>query len=540
MERTDRESSTVSVGKDPLATSLIGARRGSTYEAVISGSGREVFRAYRARWHMLAIFCFLSVTNSIMWISFAPIVPNTKQFYGVQGDLPINMLSMIFMIAYFPASILQIWVINKWGLRCALTAAASMGLVAGWLRYISSVKAIFGEQKHLAFSVLFFGQTVAAIAQPFFTNTAAKMAGEWFPVAERDVATVIGSLFNPLGNAIGNVLPALLVTCATSTSGACVDVKGMSTLMLVQAILGTLAWGWCFGWFRQEPPTPPSKSALERKSFRLANKQSPKHLRIHPTQMIKRDIATILGDREFRKLLVGFGIGLALFNALLTVVEQIIQPVYCDPSSADPSHIDVNAAQSDAGVYGAALIGVGLVGAGIVGPILDKTHKYKLFLKLGYAISLFAVLLFVYALKPDNSAMVASSFGVMGLVMMPLLPVSLETGVECTYPVPEESSSMMLMSVGNLLGAVFIYAYQELIDLRKNYCTETGGFLKKMFNPAAILTLSVVCFASAFIFTYNGPYKRLEAEKQEAMLRESISDDDEMEPIEEFVADEVA
>ena len=536
MERSERDES-VSVGKDPLVTSLIGARRGSTYEAVISGSGREMFRSYRARWHMLAIFCFLSITNSIMWISFAPIVPNTKLFYGVKGDTLINMLSMIFMVAYFPASIFQIWVINKWGLRCALTLAGSMGLVAGWLRYLSSVESIFGEQKHIAFAVLFFGQTIAAIAQPFFTNTAAKMAGEWFPVSERDVATVIGSLFNPLGNAVGNVLPSILVTCVTS-KGVCVHVTGMNQLMLVQAILGTLAWGWCFGWFRQEPPTPPSKSALERRSFRIANEQSPKHLRIYPTQMIKRDLATLIGDREFRKLLVGFGIGLALFNALLTVIEQIIQPVYCDPTGPNPSHIDESAAQNDAGIYGAVLIGLGLLGAAIVGPILDRTHKYKLFLKLGLVIPLLATLLFVFSLKPRNSTMVASSFGVLGLVMMPLLPVSLETGVECTYPVPEESSSMMLMSVGNILGAVFIVVYTRLIQMRPNYCTYNGGKVKNMFNPAATFTMSVVLFASFFIFSYNGPYKRLEAEKASTLRQYSDDyDEDDDQGVEDFSSD---
>ena len=31
------------------------------------------------------------------------------------------------------------------------------------------------------------------------------VAANWFPVSERDLAVTVGSLFNPLGNAVGQV-----------------------------------------------------------------------------------------------------------------------------------------------------------------------------------------------------------------------------------------------------------------------------------------------------------------------------------------------
>ncbi len=51
-------------------------------------------------------------------------------------------------------------------------------------------------------------------------------------------------------------------------------------------------------------------------------------------------------------------------------------------------------------------------------------------------------------LRPGQSTGVAIAFGVLGFAMMPLLPVSFESAVECTYPVNEETSSGMLMLAG--------------------------------------------------------------------------------------------
>ena len=90
---------------------------------------------------------------------------------------------------------------------------------------------------------------------------------------------------------------------------------------------------------------------------------------------------SLLSDTEFWKLLVGFGLGLAVFNALLTVLAQLIQPLYGNTAS------DINQASDDAGMYGGVLICAGLVGAAVTGPILDQTHWYRSFLKGGFVMA---------------------------------------------------------------------------------------------------------------------------------------------------------
>jgi hypothetical protein len=72
-----------------------------------------------------------------------------------------------------------------------------------------------------------------------------------------------------------------------------------------------------------------------------------------PTSTIRKHLHSLLTDQEFWKLLVGFGLGLAIFNALLTVLAQMIRPLYGHTAA------DVNQASDDAGMYGGVLIGAG-------------------------------------------------------------------------------------------------------------------------------------------------------------------------------------
>ena len=39
---------------------------------------------------------------------------------------------------------------------------------------------------------------------------------------------------------------------------------------------------------------------------------------------------------------------------------------------------------------------------------------------------------------------------------LPLLPVALQSAVECTYPIPEELSATCLILFGNIVGIVYI------------------------------------------------------------------------------------
>lgn len=62
-----------------------------------AATGDVAFKAYGARWLMLALFCSVTFTNAYLWICFAPISTMAGEFLGV-GSTAVNMLSLSFMI----------------------------------------------------------------------------------------------------------------------------------------------------------------------------------------------------------------------------------------------------------------------------------------------------------------------------------------------------------------------------------------------------------------------------------------------------------
>ena len=96
----------------------------------------------------------------------------------------------------------------------------------------------------------------------------------------------------------------------------------------------------------------------------------------------------------------------------------------------------------------------------------------------------------------------------MGFFLLPLLPVSFECAVECTYPIRPEWSTGLLMCSGNVLGGVFIFVLAYLIKLAPVY--KSG----QVFTPASIFILALFVISATSLFTYRGAYRRLEAEKQ--------------------------
>ena len=165
--------------KDPLTTSILGAPHGGNYDVYVRNNsvdqydGHErpgvTYRVYRARWHMMAIFCAVTLTNAFIWIVFSPIEPYTSVYYGV-SETWVNMLSGSFMILYLPGSAIGLWMLNKYGLRLCIVAGAVLNLISGWLRYTSVF--IPGPG---GYAMLLFGQCLAAMAQPLFTNTPTKV-----------------------------------------------------------------------------------------------------------------------------------------------------------------------------------------------------------------------------------------------------------------------------------------------------------------------------------------------------------------------------
>jgi len=440
------------------------------------------YQTYTWRFLVLASFCIVNAGNAIMWIGFAPINSLTQTYFNINSE-KVNALSICFLALYFPGTILSMWIFNQYSLRTGLLTGAVMTAIAGWIRFAST----YGDTSSTAaYGGVLFGQCVAGLAQPFFTNIPAKVSSRWFPLKERDLATTVGAMFNPIGIAIGTIVASSFVTRAPT-----LEVTGMSDWMLCQACVSTVGALIAFFLFRDHPPSPPSASQESTVHVAL-NEKSPKRFR-EVLSDSGAQVMACLKQRDFVWLLCAFGIGLGIFNALTTVVEQITVPI-C-------------ATTDDASLFGGLLIGIGLIGAGVFGFILDRTHKYRLALRIGFGGGMTFIIIFTLVLRYGAIDAIAAMFALAGFFVLPMLPTSFSAAAEVTYPVPEDVSSGILMTSGQITGIGFIFGLDALIP--KTGCVPNGDFTYP--GSSILITVSIVC-CFAFILLFQGSNKRLEVD----------------------------
>jgi hypothetical protein len=311
------------------------------------------------------------------------------------------------------------------------------------------------EDPQTGFAVVMLGQILGALSQPAWTNSPTRLSGDWFGLDERDFATTVAAMSNPIGNAVGAVVPGFIVFKPSD----------VDAWMLYQAIAATVVLCATAAVARDEPPSPPSSSAEERSAARdalvdaavdvrashlmrpvdtadiaLTGALSHRSLQSDALRRLRVDVMAMLRNRNFLLLVLGFGVGAGVFNAFVTLLEQIVSP--CGYSS------------TVAALSGGALLVCGLVGAGIMSVLMEKTKQYSVLQKTGIIFVSGAMIFVLASLTPGHDAQVIASFGVLGLFLVPVLPVILESAAEATYPVPADNSAAVILGLGNIFGIV--------------------------------------------------------------------------------------
>jgi hypothetical protein len=231
----------------------------------------------------------------------------------------------------------------------------------------------------------------------------------------------VGALFNPLGNAVGQVIPPFVVTAAAATdddgSGS-IDpsdvTSGMQVLLVGEAVALGAAFAFMACVFKSHPPSPPSRSTQDRlnklhaarAARSLAARENGSEVRAGKLEgayaglaawstggdggdggdsgadseapgvvltRLGRDFGLLLQNRNFNLLLFAFTVGLAVFNALLTCLNQWLRPY--------------GYSNDEAGLAGGVLILAGLVGAGVAAVAVDAYHCYREVLKGAFVVN---------------------------------------------------------------------------------------------------------------------------------------------------------
>lgn len=174
------------------------------------------------------------------------------------------------------------------------------------------------------------------------------------------------------------------------------------------------------------PPTPPSPSAA-------ANSRNDRRPYL-------ADLKLLLTNKYYLVLLFCFAIFVGIFNAMSTLLNQIVTPYgYSD---------------DQAGYMGVAMILGGLIGAIAMAIFVDKTKLHKAALKTTLFLSgiMYLVLYFVgkrqkgiwnmppcirfndmfnFLVKENNLTTIIAICALIGILNFSALPVGLELGVEC-------------------------------------------------------------------------------------------------------------
>lgn len=388
------------------------------YTNALENGEKRSYTAYGYRWAVMAIFVLAGVANAMVLLSWAPITDKAQTYWDNINITAVNLLSVIFQICYVPGTLLALRFSERYRLRGVLIRGGILTCVGCIIRAIGALlRDSVGSTG--SYALILIGTIFVGLAQPFYLNMPAKIAATWFGVNERDIATTLCSLANPLGSAIGSLIPAMFVS-----SEELHDIKPeVRNLMLVQMIIALVAFALSFFFLRSQPKTPPSSSAEQMQIIK-----STKALNTMYDEFLK-----LFDNYEYCKVLFSFAIVLGSLNAIAALLNQL-------PGGYSNGQI---------GLTGAVLIMCGFLGAFGTGFLLDYSKAYQWVLKGSYTLVLLSWIFFMSNCRANNFALFIISAALLG---------------GCTLPTSKFFLLfffVLLISLCNVLTSVFVFVFSS-------------------------------------------------------------------------------
>jgi sugar phosphate permease len=378
---------------------------------------------------MLLAFMSVVAVNQLLWITFAPITGDAARYYGV-SDLSIGLLSMIFMIVYIVISIPASWAIDTYGIRVAVGIGVALTGIFGLLRGLAAPN----------YTLVLISQIGIAIGQPFILNAVTTVAARWFPIQERATAAGLGSLAMYLG-IIGGLALTPYLTIQFD----------IGNTLVIYGIVSVIVAVIFFGVARERPPTPPCPPGQEERSLVLDG------------------LKQTLRKRGFVLLMLVFFVGLGVFNAVTTWIEDIVRPR--------------GFSTTQAGGMGGLMIVGGIIGALVIPSLSDRYRKRTPFLVLALVGATMGLVGITYA---TGYWLLLTSAFVLGFFLLSAGPVGFQYGAEVAYPAPEGTSNGLLLWVGQISGIVFILGMDSLKS------PETGSMTLPLVVLIGLMVLSLL------------------------------------------------
>lgn len=433
--------------------------------------GLRGYRAYPRRWVFLLVLSLLSGSNATLWLSFAPVADTVARHFLLSTE-QVNWLSLVYLVVAIPAGLVAIWMLDSVGLRWATILCAWLNFAGSVLRSLPSM--IKGTPAPFAF--LMGGQSLCALAQTLVIFSPAKLAALWFPEHQRATANMVGTMANPLGILLANVLSPALVKKED-------DIPIMLGVYIIPAGLACLLTTACLG--ESEPPTPPSAGAAHSNSEKFLD-----------------GLKLLVRNKAYVVLAVCFGGGVGIFTSFSALLEQIL----C-----------VNGYSNEfAGLCGALFIVFGILGALALGLYVDRTKRFTEAVKIGFCLtSLVCVAFALVSQLRGQTVALAAVCSLLGLFGFSVAPIAMELAVECSFPVGEGAAAGLVFVVGQAEGVLIMVLLTALTVRRADpsFSTCQSGqdpldWKVSMLTMAGLCTLLSCCL----VLLFHTPYRRLQAE----------------------------
>jgi MFS family permease len=387
------------------------------------------FKIYGIRWMMLTVYMVMVAVNQLLWITFAPITGEATKYYAV-SDLRIGILSMCFMIVYIVVSIPASWVIDKFGIRIGVGIGAAFTGVFGLVRGFAGTD----------YNWLLIAQIGIAIGQPFILNAITKLAARWFPMEERATAAGLGTLAMYLGILLGMTLTPYLIIGS-----------GIGGMLYIYGIISILTSVVFIVLIKEGPPTAPCLPEQEERS------------------LVYDGFKQTLRTKDFIILMIIFFIGLGVFNAVTTWIEDILRPR--------------GFTATQAGITGGLMIVGGIIGALFIPILSDKYKKRTPFIIIALVGATLGLTGITFA---TTYWLLLISGAVLGFFLLSSGPIGFQYGAEITYPASEGTSNGMLLLMGQVSGIAFIFGMDSLKS------AVTGSMTRSLIFLIALMVLSIL------------------------------------------------
>lgn len=391
------------------------------------------------RYIILFLFGLNSGNKAFQWIQIPASTAKITHFYDVENFV-VNSLSVLFMLAFVVLSWPSCYVINKIGIRKAVLIGA-FGTGAG-----AVIKCFSCHEGGIY--LLCLGQIVVSLSEQFIFSVPSRLASVWFPDNEVSSAVAMCILGNQIGNALGFIVPQILLDSAETKeeigSALYAIFFGLAAISLIAFVADVIL-------FDEAPKYAPGAARLKQIEQEEANKELKASFGEEMEQLLWHT-KELLKNRDYNILSVVYGIMIGANYALATVLNQMLEPLW----PGDDILV---------GNTGSLMIISGVLGLPLWGRLMDRLHRYlyiNMFLTLA---TLLSFALFAYAVSYMHSAYAVYLGALLiGLFQTGIMASALEFAVELTYPAPELISSSIMNVQPQVFGTLLVYAASYIVD----------------------------------------------------------------------------